>query len=301
MYPAFVSDNARLALSFGQWANTNITMPDTADSSDNVPGASAISKGIKEGHSPENPGYWIHVSGTSILMWYDQEQKRFGEAPLPEQKYHDIKDIDQLLNLPDQAEHRNVDIMVQGSVSDAVKVAIVCPPTIYGRGAGTVTTRSSQVPGMARKTLKAGYAPIYGHGKTEWDHVHVDDLGELFVKLVDATQDPSKNGNPEIFGERGYFFANGGTHCWADVAKTVAEEAHKQGYIAKPETRLISEDEAVQRGEAATTCAKNSKGEGERAKKYLHWAPMGVPLQDALAEAVADEAKLLGMKPTTGN
>jgi len=59
---------------------------DTADSSDNLPAARAIAKGLSAGHTDEKPGYWIHVSGTSILQWYDWDNDRYGQSPLPEQK-----------------------------------------------------------------------------------------------------------------------------------------------------------------------------------------------------------------------
>jgi hypothetical protein len=62
------------------------TAPDTADSSDNLPAARAIAKGLSEGHTDEKPGYWIHVCGTSILQWYDWTHDRYGQSPLPEQK-----------------------------------------------------------------------------------------------------------------------------------------------------------------------------------------------------------------------
>src|SRR4051794_28163561 len=114
---------------------------DTADSSDNVPGAQAIAKGLARGHSAEKPGYWIHVSGTSILTWFDRQEGRFGEGPVPPQEYHDVDDIARIVTLPDEAHHRNVDKIVQSAISDAVKVAILCPPTIYGKGLGPVNTR----------------------------------------------------------------------------------------------------------------------------------------------------------------
>lgn len=62
------------------------TNVDTADSSDHVPAAKAIAKGLAEGHSEENPGYWIHVCGTGMLQWYDWDNNRYGQDPLPEQK-----------------------------------------------------------------------------------------------------------------------------------------------------------------------------------------------------------------------
>ncbi len=61
-------------------------IPDTADSSDNLPAARAIAKGIAEGHTNEKPGYWIHLCGTGMLQWYDWDHNRYGQSPLPEEK-----------------------------------------------------------------------------------------------------------------------------------------------------------------------------------------------------------------------
>lgn len=257
--------------------------------------ANAIAKGLAAGHSAEKPGYWLHTSGTNILTWYDDTNDRAGEAPLPEQKYHDIDDVDKIVNFPDVADHRDVDKIVQASNSDAVRVAILCPPTIYGTGTGPVSTVSKQVPGMAKTTLEKGFAPIVGVGKTEWDHVHIKDLGDLFLKLADATQDQSKNSNKEIFGLHGYFFAEGGSHKWADVATWIAEEASKTGYLPEPLTKSVTLKEAELA--SGKTWAQNSKGVAQRARKYLGWAPKGQALKDTIPEAVAIEAKGLGLTP----
>lgn len=273
-------------------------MVDTADSSDNIPGAKAISKGLAAGHTAEKPGYWIHLSGTSILTWYDAQNKRFGEAPLPEQKYHDIDDIERLVTLPDDAHHRVVDKIVQNTSSDAVKLLIVCPPTIYGPGSGAVNTRSIQVPDLAKGALEKGFAPIVGAGETEWDNVHIDDLADLFLRFVDATQDSSKNNNPEIFGLHAYFFAQNGYHKWSDIATWIAEEASRQGYLPEPLTKTVSQKEVNLMGAvAAPSYGANSKGVAQRARKYLGWEPKGVSLKETIAEVVTTEAKALGLTP----
>lgn len=227
------------------------------------------------------------------MTWYDVKNGRNGEAPLPEEKYHDIDDIERLFDLPDDAEHRDIDQIVQLTTSDAVRAAIVCPPTIYDTGSGTINTRSMQVPNMVRSTLLAGFAPIIGKGLTEWDHIHIDDLGELYVKLVDATQDSSKNSNPEIFGSHAYFFAENGSHLWADVAKEVAEECHRQGYIAEPLTKHVTGKDINK----TSTLGLNSKGVAARAKKYLDWTPKGKPLKETLAALVTSEATALNLTP----
>lgn len=269
---------------------------DTADSSDNIPAAKAIAKGLEDGHTASNPGYWIHLSGTGILTWFDADNERSGEGPLATQIYHDIDDIERLISLPASAFHRDVDIIVQGAISDAVRVAIVCPPTIYDIGSGPISTRSQQVPELVCATLHAGFAPIIGKGLTEWHNINIADIADLYLRLVDATLDPLKNNNPEIFGLRGYFFAENGFHLWADVAQWIADECYRQGYITEAATKAVTQadiDEMEGVGTVSYGC--NSKGIAARAKKYLAWEPKGSGLKDTIAELVAKEALLLGV------
>lgn len=72
---------------------------------------------------------------------------------------------------------------------------------------------------MAKWTLQNGFAPVIDTGLTEWDQVHVHDLSDLFVKLVDATRDEKLREDPEIFGEKGYHFCENGAFRWGDVAQ----------------------------------------------------------------------------------
>lgn len=275
-----------------------LTPADTADSSDNVDGATNIAKGLAAGHSPENPAYWLHVSGTNILTWYDNDNDRAGEPPLDKETYHDIRDVDRIVNLPDHASHRNVDIIVQNAASDSIRPAILCPPMIYGKGTGVVNTRSIQIPDLAKGALEKGFAPIVGQGKTEWHYVHVQDLSEVFLLLADATQDSSKASDPEIFGPKAYYFVEDGAFLWADIAKKIAEVASKQGYLPEPLTKSVTQKEAtLMEGVATTTYGQNAKGIAERAKKYLGWkAKEPLPLE-TIEEVVAIEAKSLGLTP----
>ncbi|KAK2025303.1 NAD(P)-binding protein [Colletotrichum zoysiae] len=270
----------------------------TADSADDEPSAKAIAKGLAAGHSPEKPGFWIHVSGTGMLQWYDDKHKRYGEAPLPEQEYHDIRDIDRILNFPDEALHRNVDKIVLAANSPAVRIAVVAPPTIYGTGRGPINRRSIQVPALAQATLEKGFAPVIPPGKTEWDNVHVHDLARFFVTLVEATQDGSKNADPEIFGPRAYYFVESGTHVWSQVAKQIADEAHKQGYLPAPLTKEVTMKEALQcDGVSNNSWGLNSKSKAERARKYFGWEAKEKSLQEDIPELVSLEAKRLSLEP----
>jgi hypothetical protein len=142
---------------------------------------------------------------------YDETNKRIGQPPIPEQRYRDVTEVDRIVTIPDQADHRNVDKIVQAANSSVVKTAIVTPPTIYATGRGPVNTVSQQVPDVARFVLKQGYGPSIETGKTEWDNVHIWDLSKIFVSLVEAALDPEKSKQPELFGPKAYFFAENGT------------------------------------------------------------------------------------------
>jgi hypothetical protein len=66
------------------------------------------------------------------LTYSDSDRGVFGEAS--EKVYDDLDGVDELVNLPDHAFHRNVDqvVLEAGEKDGVVKTALVCPPTIYG-------------------------------------------------------------------------------------------------------------------------------------------------------------------------
>lgn len=99
--------------------------------------AKAIAAGLVAGHTKENPGYWLHTGGTGILTFEDTDSGVYGNKS--EKVYDDWEGVEELLTLPDHAFHRNVDQLVLDAAarhSDVLKMALVCPPTIYGMSDG---------------------------------------------------------------------------------------------------------------------------------------------------------------------
>jgi hypothetical protein len=71
------------------------------------------------------------------LTYEDSKNNRLGDWS--DKEYNDISGIEELTHLPDDAFHRNVDIIVLDAGTknaDKVKTALVCPPTIYGEFQG---------------------------------------------------------------------------------------------------------------------------------------------------------------------
>ncbi|KAK8043615.1 hypothetical protein PG993_006045 [Apiospora rasikravindrae] len=259
----------------------------TANSADSMPSALAIGKGLVAGHSAEKPGYYIHLCGTGILM----DTARWGEPPLPENTHHDIDGIKRILSLPDTAYHRDVDkvVLATNTADRSVRTLIVSPPCIYARGRGPGNQRSMQVYRMAEQTLKTGYAPVYGTGRTEWDCVHVHDLSQFFVLAVEAALDPAKRDDPEVFGPRAYYFLESGKLVQGELARWIRDEVNGQGLLQKPaELKTFEKKDA---GMASLAC--NSSGVAARAAKYLGWKPQASSLRDEIPEVVRSEAARL--------
>ena len=103
----------------------------TADSpsdwahADHEASATAIAKGLAA-HDPSQPGYFIHTSGTGILLFTDIKSGTYGEAS--DTIYDDLDNVSKVTSLPDDAPHRNVDkiVLKAGTAhSDRVRTAIV--------------------------------------------------------------------------------------------------------------------------------------------------------------------------------
>lgn len=265
--------------------------------SDHREAATAIAKGIARGHNADKPGYLIFVSGTGMLMYHDIHAKRYGQPPAEGDSYDDLDGVEKILAVPEEAIHRDVEKIVQLANSDSVRTAIVAPPMIFGPGRGPVNDRSIQVYDLAKYTLTHGYAPIVGTGKTEWHEVHVHDLSEVFLALVEAALDPEKARDPQLFGDHAYFFAENGPFVWGEISELIAKEAHKQGYIEEPKTVPTDFETVVAEGRVNGSWGLNSKGTASRARKLLGWKPSRHSVKEEIPAIVAGEAKRLGITP----
>lgn len=240
----------------------------------------------------------MHTGGTGILTYFDSEVKKtFGEHD--DKVFNDYDGVDELVNLPADAFHRNVDEIVLetgNKHADSVKTAIICPPTIYGKGRGPVSGRGRQVYELATFVLKEGYSPRIGKGLARWNNIHVHDLSVVFELLVEAALDPSRKADKEIWGAKGYFLTENGEHVWGELSTLVGKAAHEQGFIKQePEVRELSYDEAVKSsaGFEAASWGLNSRASALRAKKVLGWKPQEKSLEDEVPAIVKSEAARL--------
>ena len=175
--------------------------------SDHLPSANALVRGSKR-HTCGKPAFLIHTSGTGILFWKTINTSTYGD--LEPKVYDDWDGIDELTSLPDFALHRNVEKIILEAANDGnglVKTAIVCPPIIYGLGRGPGNKRGKLLYDLAHLTLRSGEGVRVGKGENRQTHIHVHDLSDLYVLLVEQA---AMGGGNATWGKKGYYFASNG-------------------------------------------------------------------------------------------
>jgi hypothetical protein len=74
--------------------------------------------------------------------------------------------------------------------NDKIRIAIVCPPDIYGPGKGLAKTSSALIPMFIAEAKKleggSGRVFYYGEGTNTRSWVHIDELTALYLKIVEA-------------------------------------------------------------------------------------------------------------------
>lgn len=127
-----------------------------------------------------------------------------------EKVFDDWDGVKEVTSPPDAAPHRNVDKIAPAAGTEQgarVKTAIVCPPTIYGPGPGPDNQRSIQVYELAKVTLKRGQGFQVEGGQNLWTMVHVQDLSNVYLRLV---EEAVNGGGNATWGPEGHYSAENG-------------------------------------------------------------------------------------------
>ncbi|KAK5118321.1 hypothetical protein LTR62_002834 [Meristemomyces frigidus] len=303
-------DYARLKLVYGDLDSVDLIAEEAKKAdvvchfadADHAASATAIINGLAA-RSTERPGFYIHTSGTGLLLFADINSKTYGE-PL-DKIYDDLEHVSEVTSLPDDAPHRDVDKIVLAAGSDQserIKTAIVAPPTIYGAGRGPGNRISHQLPELCKATLQTGHGIKVGAGKAYWGNIHIYDLSNLYLKLVEEAAHGGSTadwpGKPALWGAEGYYFCENGEHIWGEVSQMVADEAYKQGFMKTKEVVSISASQADGLTEfGAAMWGGNSRSRARRARVALKWTPREEGIGSAVKEALEVQARVLGVRP----
>jgi nucleoside-diphosphate-sugar epimerase len=117
----------------------------------------------------------------------DWEGPHYGE--LNPKEWSDLDNIDQITSLPDSAPHRKIEKYLQGVAvehGDKLKCAIISSCGVYGPGKGMGNTQSILIPMFYDEIVKLGRAFYTGSGGNQRSWVHMDDLMQVYLKLVES-------------------------------------------------------------------------------------------------------------------
>lgn len=163
---------------------------------------------------------------------------------------------------------------------------------VVGKGRGPNSGRGRQVYELTKLILSAKYIPIIGHGKARWDNIHVADLSDVFVSLVEAAVNGKKDS--ELWGSKGYYLVANGEQVWGDLSRAIGKKAAELGYVEKLEEKSLDREAAIkQAGFEAESWGLNSRGKAERARKLLKWSPNRPSIEDEIPEILKSEHELL--------
>lgn len=77
-----------------------------------------------------------------------------------------------------------IDQMVVQSAKDGLRPVVICPCLIYGKGLG-IKSESVQIPLLIKQAIKSGVPRCVGRGKNIWSNVHIEDLTDLYLLVLE--------------------------------------------------------------------------------------------------------------------
>ncbi|MBB6056213.1 NAD-dependent epimerase/dehydratase family protein [Tolumonas osonensis] len=188
---------------------------------DHVESAIALLHGAMNRYSTTSvKPIFIHTSGAGVLTAHSLG---CGVAPDQDLKQDlwDEADVEKHVNISSHAPHRFVDIEIfKAAEKDFVKTYLVVPPTVFGVGLGPFASSrmSIQIPRLVYSALMRRQTMKVGAGNNIWPNVHVADLAELYLVILDAAlQDKAPS------GLQGLFYPVSEHFCWGDVSMKIAE------------------------------------------------------------------------------
>jgi nucleoside-diphosphate-sugar epimerase len=165
--------------------------------------------------------YMLHLSGASNLA--DQPVSgAYAESREFDDLRDDVYGYERMREALRAYHQRSTELgVIDTSLELGVRTVVVMPPLVFGKGRGLFNQVSVQIPVYVEAALKRGQAVVVGDGSGEIDHVHVEDLAELYAVLVEEILENGGERLPR--GRKGIVFASNGRHTWMEVAQRVNE------------------------------------------------------------------------------
>lgn len=238
-------------------------------SSDYEPLTKSIIDGMKKNKST---CYLIHTSGCGILTGEVIKSGTYGQGT--SKIYDDWDNASELLALPQEAPHMNVDTIILALEREAphIKTLIACPPIIYGMSDARNTQERSAARQYVNSILKHGKGFVVGDGKTTVNTLHISDLAKFFVKVTEAAA--QGGGTATWGGVQSYYFVENGEVVWSEFVEAISKAAFEKGLLPTPDVDYLSADEAIKIDPISKFAfGSSARAKAIRAYKTLDWKP----------------------------
>lgn len=243
--------------------------------SDHLPATKALVEGCNRNSSNGRRKIFIQCSGTGILV--DDAHGDYASEKI----YNDL-DMESIHAIPLTQMHRDVDTYIFENSQNFDSI-IVAPPTIHGIGTGPFRRISQQIPRLISTYIKFGQAATLGKGLNIWNNVHVEDLGDFFVLLLQKALEGKAS-----TGKEGFYFCENGEHQLKDIAAKIGTELYKHKVIKSPDVVQFTPEEVLQYlGELFgwVAIASNSRCKSDRARA-LGWKATRGTVFDSIEKEV---------------
>ena len=153
----------------------------------------------------------------------------------------------------------------QAAIEKGIRSIVVCPSMIYGTGRGP-QPHSDQIPKLIELSRQAGAGVYFGKGLNHYSNVHIDDLVDLYLLIMEKAPGGS------------FFFAENGHNSFKEIAGMISNYLGLGGKTASfPLANVIQ-----QYGEAARLgVGSNSVVSAVNARR-MGWAPKAPSLAEWL-------------------
>ena len=190
----------------------------------------------------------VHTSGSSVIG-DDARGNRVAEAIFDEDTPFVVP--------PAKQQRRDLDLMVLGAAGSGVRSAVICPCKIYGTGRGA-NPHSVQIPFLVDNAHRHGFVQIVGRGVNRWSNVHIDDLADLYLLVLEKAPAGA------------FYFAENGEASFGEIGEAIAARLG-----LGPVQSLPAESAAEKWGESRAyySFGSNSRVRAKRARRELGWAP----------------------------
>lgn len=230
----------------------------------------------------------IHIYGTSNIA--DQPITKPGAPHEFDDTVDEVYAYEQAQEALEPYAQRTTELsVIDMGLKLGVKTVVIMSPIIYGTGTGLFNTISVHT-GYMKALLQMGHGVVVGDGEGEWDHVHVEDLAELYCLVVPEILE--REGKVLPTGERGIMFSGTGRHSWLEYSQLVADACYEAGVMPERKVTHISLEET-----AKGLMPRLGLNNDVAAKKGLELAAEGFCSN---ARPVAHVARKLGWKPSRG-